>query len=359
MQLRSEVSGEVYDPAIRRPRKSAWFATAADAKAWRVTTENAIQHSGRGIGEGATLEEEATTWLSAVAAGKAMTRSGQLYKPSVARGYETSLRLHVFPVVGQLKVGTIRRADLQNLIDQIGLTRSASTVRNAITALRAFYRNAVARGFAASDPTDHLQLPAQRGRRDNIVPVAQAANLVEALAEPERGIFATAVYSGLRLGEIQALRICDVHLDRGYIEVGKSWDAKAGLIEPKSTAAKRRVPIVAALRPHLSRAIAVDRAPYEFVFGITPTTPFKTEGTRRRIYKSFDAAGLDRLGFHDARHTFASYMIAAGKLTPKQISVYMGHSSITTTYDIYGHLFPGNETDSAEKIDAYMAGVVA
>ena len=56
---------------------------------------------------------------------------------------------------------------------------------------------------------------------------------------------------------------------------------------------------------------------------------------------------------HECRHTYASLMIAAG-VNPKALSSYMGHSSITITLDRYGHLFPGNESQTARMLDAYL-----
>jgi integrase len=56
---------------------------------------------------------------------------------------------------------------------------------------------------------------------------------------------------------------------------------------------------------------------------------------------------------HEARHTVASLMIAAG-VNAKALSTYMGHSSVTITYDRYGHLMPGNENEAASLLDAYL-----
>ncbi len=63
--------------------------------------------------------------------------------------------------------------------------------------------------------------------------------------------------------------------------------------------------------------------------------------------------GLEPIGLHESRHTFASLMIAAG-VGAKALSTYMGHSSITITLDRYGHLFPGNENEAAALLDAYL-----
>ena len=80
-----------------------------------------------------------------------------------------------------------------------------------------------------------------------------------------------------------------------------------------------------------------------------------TEHQLRHAFAEVDAerAGLVAIGLHDARHTFASLMIAAG-VNAKALSTYMGHASVTITYDRYGHLMPGNEGDAAALLDAYL-----
>jgi integrase len=93
------------------------------------------------------------------------------------------------------------------------------------------------------------------------------------------------------------------------------------------------------------------------VFGPSPTRPFGYTSTTTRAKKAWKDAKLERLGLHEARHTFASLMIAAG-VNAKALSTYMGHATISITLDRYGHLMPGNESDAAALLDAYLASCV-
>ena len=68
--------------------------------------------------------------------------------------------------------------------------------------------------------------------------------------------------------------------------------------------------------------------------------------------KAWREAGLQPLGFHEARHTFASIGIGAG-LNAKTLSIYMGHANIGITFDTYGHLFPGNEAEARLLLDIF------
>ena len=67
---------------------------------------------------------------------------------------------------------------------------------------------------------------------------------------------------------------------------------------------------------------------------------------------------LQRIGLHEARHTFASLMIAA-RVNVKALSTYMGHSGISITLDRYGHLMPGNEKEAAGLLDTYLAAATS
>jgi integrase len=81
--------------------------------------------------------------------------------------------------------------------------------------------------------------------------------------------------------------------------------------------------------------------------------PVHPRTLRRRAADAWGGFGLTPLGFHEARHTFASICIAAG-LNAKTISVYMGHANISITLDLYGHLLPGSDTVALGLLDSYL-----
>lgn len=114
-----------------------------------------------------------------------------------------------------------------------------STIRNALMPLRAIYRYALTLDEVGVNPTTGVQLPAVRGRRERIASPTEAASLIAALPSADRAVWATAMYAGLRAGELQALRDGLIDLDRNVIQVHWSWDPKAGRVTPKSRAGRR------------------------------------------------------------------------------------------------------------------------
>jgi integrase len=299
-----------------------------------------------------TLREAAEAWLEGARAGTIRNRSGDAYKPSVIRGYDAALRLHIVPDLGAARLSEIRRSDVQDLADRMQAAgRDPSTIRNALMPLRAIFRRAVARSELSVNPTTALELPAVRGTRDRIAAPEEATKLLAALPAGDRAVWATAVYAGLRRGELQALRIADVDLASGIIRVERSWDVEAGPVETKSRAGRRAVPILTALRDYLDEHILALGWKEGLVFGRSSETPFDPRALARRAETAWKA--LAPISLHEGRHTFASLMIAAG-VNAKALATYMGHSSVTITYDRYGHLMPGNEAEAAALADAYL-----
>ena len=93
-------------------------------------------------------------------------------------------------------------------------------------------------------------------------------------------------------------------------------------------------------------------------FGSARGGVFDPPSTIARARAAWAKAGLSPIALHECRHTYASFMIAAG-VNAKALSTYMGHASITVTLDRYGHLMPGNEREAAGMLAAYLQREIA
>jgi integrase len=139
-----------------------------------------------------------------------------------------------------------------------------------------------------------------------------------------------------------------ITIERSYDPVGREF------IFPKTKAGTRRVPVTQELRSCLAAHRQRLGRDSGLLFGRTETKPFDDRALKLRAEKAWRAAGLTPMTLHEARHTYASLLIAAG-VNSKAVSTYMGHASITITLDLYGHLMPGNEAEAADLLDAYIA----
>jgi integrase len=350
----------------RKIRKT--FPTQAAAKAWRAEATTAVRRGSLRAVPTVTVREAATAWLAGARDGSIRNRSGDVYKPSAIRAYDAALRNRILPELGGAKLADVGRQDVQDLADRM-LADGAdpSTIRNALMPLRVIFRRAVSRGDVSVNPCTGVELPAVRGKRERIASPEEAAALLALLGEDDRAIWATAMYAGLRSGELQELRWSDVDLAAGIIRVERSYDPKERqVVETKSRAGRRRVPVAAVLRDQLLEHKMRTGRGEGLVFGPDGERRFDHSSLRSRARTAWarettrrqkadpKAPAVEPIGLHECRHTFASLMIAAG-VNAKALSSYMGHANIAITLDRYGHLMPGNEDEAAGLLDAYLA----
>jgi integrase len=332
------------------------FRNLAEAKGWRHDAASAVRKGTMAAPSRLTVAEAAEHWLADAKAGVALTRSGKRYKPSLIRTHESDLRRNVLPYIGAVKLASLRRRDVQQLVVDrlVAAGYAGSTVRRAVMPLRVICRRALENDELLVNPTANLRLPEADGTRDRVASPEEAALLLAAVPGENRALWATAFYAGLRRGELRAFRWSDVDEAVTAIHVRRSWDDKDGEVEPKSRKGSRRVPVSAALRLHLLEHKArTGRRGDELVFGRSGEEPFTSTWIRKRALRAWEAAGLEPIGLHECRHTYVSMMHAAG-LSLERIGDYVGHSSAYMT-DRYRHLLDGHEEEAAAALDEYLA----
>ncbi|KAA0275396.1 MAG: site-specific integrase [Acidobacteria bacterium] len=331
------------------------FASKAEAKSWRADAVVAVSRGSLRTPKRTTVEQAWQTWKQGAEAGTIRNRSGDRFKSSAIRGYDQGMRLRVLPEFGDVRLADLDRVQLQRFVYGMledGL--SPRTIDTTLGGLRGIFRYALDVGDVVVNPTKGIKLPRSDARRDRVADAVEGAALLAALPVDDRPYWAVAMYAGLRRGEIQALRACDVDLDAGVIRVEFGWDDKDGPIELKTRTGRRRVPIAEALRGHLlEQQLKTGRVGQQLAFGRSGSDPLRPGAYQGRADKAWEAAGLKRITPHECRHTYASLMIAAG-INAKALSTFMGHANIKITFDLYGHLFPGGEGEAAELLDAYL-----
>jgi integrase len=212
----------VYDVQSKR-RVSRSFASLADARRWRAQQAGLAARGVRLVGTPETLHEAAEAFLEGIRSGAIRSKRGAPYKPSAVRSYEQALRLHLLPILGGAKLARIQRRDIQQVVDgMLAAGSRPSTVRNALNPLQAIYRRAVQDGDLATNPCDHLRLPATQNRRPRIADPEEAELLLAALPA-DRALWAAAFYTGCRMGELRALAWEHVDFDAGVILSSVPW----------------------------------------------------------------------------------------------------------------------------------------
>ena len=230
-------------------------------------------------------------------------------------------------------------------------------------------------GYLRRNPAETGAVEKPRVPRHEIRPPepAELVRLVEAAeAAGDRLalLWALAIYSGCRQGELLGLTWSDVDLDRGTLSVRRTLQRVRATVpqfgEPKSATSRRtvRLPAVAtaALRAQKARQ-AEERlaeaawADYGLVFSTHMGTPLMWRNVIGAFKAALKRAGLvETIRFHDLRHAHATLMLRAG-VPLKVASGRLDHSSVGITADLYQHLADDLDTDAAERAAAALAAV--
>jgi integrase len=329
------------------------FAHKRDAEAWLISQQSSIlqgTHIDPRRGErpfSEVIEAWRELWLD--------------IGPKTRLGYETIIGVHLLPEFGSRKVSTITSELVQAYINRLVAEGVASgTVRNIYAALRNALNTGVRLKVLAINPCQGVRLPRAQHEEQTFLTAEEVKLVAEAIDPHYRVLIWMAAYTGLRAGELHALRRQDVDLKRGVVHVRQSLKDVGGHLHfgPTKTHGTRTVSLPAFLRGMLADHIGIGGNPNALVFTTPTGKPIRHDLFYARHFKPAVRRALpaDKHGlrFHDLRHTCASLSIAAGA-HPKLISARLGHSSVQITLDRYGHLFPSVEESLAERLDATFA----
>ncbi|MDP9266351.1 MAG: site-specific integrase [Chloroflexota bacterium] len=244
------------------------------------------------------------------------------------------------------------------------------TVRHLHALLHKAFDQAEKWGLVARNVVALVSPPTAPHQEMKTLSEAQTRTFLEAVAgERFEALHVLAVSSGMRQGEILALRWSDLDLDRASAQIQRSIQFLPGdryvFTPPKTTKSRRKVEltktVVAALRRHRARQIAERLASaggwadLDLVFADEaggPTSPDRVRWAFQRVLKD---AGLPRIRFHDLRHTAATLLLGCG-VHPKIVSEMLGHSTIAITLDLYSHVTPTMQREAAAVLDSVLGG---
>ncbi len=294
----------------------------------------------------------------------------QAYKPTVKLNtyvqYRSVIRHHLVPAFGNIPVQKLTpekiRAFYRQKIDEGSKPRTVGLIH---AALHRALEDAVKQGLVARNVAK-LVSPPRIDRYDaHTLTVEQAEKLLEA-ARGSRldALLILALTTGMRRGELLALRWDDIDFKQGLVSVHRTMIRVGGYGyvegEPKTRSSRRRIvlPGVAleALRVHWIQQEQIRVNAGEkwqdkgLVFCDRYGGFFSPDMVLRRFDKLLDEAGLPHMRFHDLRHSAATILLVAG-VHPKVVQERLGHSTIAMTLDVYSHVLPSMQQEAAGKID--------
>jgi integrase len=345
----------------RRARKSVYGTT-------RKETHERLMAAQRAIGSGLlpapdrmTVETYLTDWLQS---------ARTTIRPSTFASYEAIVRVHLVPGIGRIPLVKLTVADVERMLRAKSATdlspRRVAMIRGV---LRRALGRAVKHRLIAANVAALADPPKQERHEIHPLTPEQATVLLESIKGHRlEGLFVTALTTGLRSGELRALRWADVDLDARSLSVEAGLakiDGRWQRIPPKSSAGRRMVPLldrtVTALREHRLRQLT-DRIAagsewvgnaWDLVFVSDVGTPLDASNVVHAYQLALKRAGLPRQRFHDARHSVATFWLAAG-VPARVVADMLGHSQVSLTLNVYTHVLPTLRRDAANALDAIL-----
>jgi integrase len=363
-------------------RKRTWTSNGTEKSAWVVD-----YFDQGGVKRRATFptKKQATEWATSTlhdikqgihtpaSTSVTVSRAGELWiedceseglERSTIRQRQQHLKHHINKHIGSARVSQLTTPSIYQFDGQLRAAGTSLAMRRKIlTSVKTLLSFAQKQALVAQNVAGPVKL--KRDDREEQGPLregvdypsrAQMRRLMDTATPRWRPLLVVAMFTGLRASELRGLAWSDVDIDEGVIHVRQRADAWGAIGKPKSKAGKRDIPlapiVVNTLREWKPTCPA---SKLDLVF----PNGYGNPESLQNIYKRFwtpvqEKCGLPHFGFHSLRHVAASLFIAYLGWTPKRVQEVMGHSSITVTYDIYGHLFPDKAADreAMKKIEA-------
>jgi integrase len=331
-----------------RAKNLGGFARKKDAEARLRAASAELAEGTFGRPRSVTFSDLAERWLEDYASVKGL-------KPSTLKDYREVTRNHLAPFFsGPLE--DITPDVVQSYVaEKIRAGYSPRTVSKTLAVLKSMMKKAEAWGYVQQNPTRFVELPQAPHREMDYLRPDEVARLLDAASPEYRALFAMAVLTGARQGELLALRWSDYDQARGVIYIRRSYHPEYGFSSPKSKRGVRAVPISPLLAEELEAHRPTGQKPSDLIYRNRAGKPVNFSNMiAREFHPALERAGLRRVRFHDLRHTYAALMISLN-CNPKVLQERMGHASITTTLDRYGHLLPSVDQGIESRIDALIA----
>ena len=335
------------DPATGKLRQlSKTFrggSRAADAALRDLVDQQA---PGRADGVGATVGQLLDRWLEEC---ERLDLS-----PTTIRNYKAQITRTIRPRLGKLKLSQLTARHLDDLYGAMkDAGKSPKTIRNHHAVISAALHQGVRWGWVRRNVAEQAKPPRVAHRRVQAPSVDVVRDVIE---EAERRdprlapLLMLAALTGMRRGELCALRWTDVDLTRGVIEVARSVVVVEGGLAEKSTKTDRSrkvaldpvgVALLTAHRAHVDNWITEaggELDPDAFVFSpfVEARTPFRPDNVTSFFIRVRDAVGAPDVRLHDLRHFTATQLIGAG-VDVRTVADFLGHSDPSLTLRVYSH----------------------
>jgi integrase len=266
-------------------------------------------------------------------------------KDSTRMLYRRNISNHIIPLLGDVQLKRLTSDMIQEFVNELKL--APSTVKLIFNILESSLKTAQSKGLI-SNVWSNIKLPKRSKDEVTILTPVQQHKLENVLTDKNDIGILICLYTGLRIGELCALRWKDIDFDNALIHISGTQsriNGKLKITPPKSKTSKRTIPIPDCLMKRL----LTHKNNSEFVIS-NNSKPIDLRVYRRRFKMLLKKAGLPDIKFHALRHTFSSRALEVG-MDYKTLSEILGHASVGITMDLYVHALDEHKKKQMNKLN--------
>lgn len=294
-------------------------------------------------GRMATLQDFAGKWRVEVLAQR---------KPSSVRAAESHLKTHILPQLGRLRLDEVSREHQQVFVTRLSQKVSRKTVLNVLGTLSSMLNTARRWGYICEKVEgSELVLPQEKVKPEaRFFTPEQARKVIAAALEPFGTMFAVVAMTGIRAGELLALKVDDLDFAGRKIFIRRS--VNQGHVQTvKSKASQKPLPMPGPLASILEDYLKSRReSPERWLFATGRGTVFSANNVvQRKLWPILDALKIPRCGLHAFRHTHSSLLLEVGA-PPQVAQAQLRHSDPRITLGIYSHVIGDSQRNAVEKV---------
>jgi integrase len=270
---------------------------------------------------------------------------------------------HIIPTIGTVQLAALRPDHIQTMMNTLAKSgKSPRTIQYARGIIRKALNQAIKWRYISFNAAAVVEGPRVEQHQAKPLTKDEARKLMDALKGHRlEALYLMALLLGLRRGEVLGLLIENIDWERKLVKVEGLLQWVGGKLvrgTSKTKASTRTLPLpsslVVVLKEHLERQQA--KFPNNtYVFASVVGTPVNPRNLLRQFKAVLQQAGLAHIRFHDLRHTAATFLIARGE-HPRTVMDILGHSQISTTMNIYGHVFDETRSDAISGVEDYLNG---
>jgi integrase len=274
-------------------------------------------------------------------------------RKSSMRIYSFNLERHILPAFGDLPIRDLGVAHIEACLSKLKQKGHAtSTLRSVRATFSTVLRSAVKRGHIERNPAHGVCIREADSKKERqFYSLEQTRALLGELTEPCASVVSVAVLTGMRIGEILALRWKRIDLLGATLAIAENY-SYGEFGPPKTKSSRRVIPVSSALRRVLEdqHARANPKTPEDLVFQTRKGTPLNAKNLyNRELAPACDRIGQPRISWHSFRHTHATLLHANGE-SLKTAQALLGHSDLETTLNVYTHTVSDSQRDAVERV---------